>query len=91
VVGVSDPKWGQVPVAVMCHDGGESPSLEAVREFAAARLGRFKLPAGVLHLETLPRNVSGKIDRNAVRALVAKDLASRLRPEEESPRESRIQ
>jgi fatty-acyl-CoA synthase len=72
VVGVPDPHWGQTPVAVMCHSGGEAPpTIDAVRGFAAERLARFKLPSRVLHLETLPRNASGKIDRAAVRALAA--------------------
>jgi fatty-acyl-CoA synthase len=58
-------------VAVLCHSGGEPPGLDAARAFAAERLARFKLPTGVLHLDALPRNASGKIDRAAVRALAA--------------------
>ena len=69
VVGVPDPRWGQTPVAVLCHSGGRPPTLEAVRAFAGDRLARFKLPTRVLHLEALPRNASGKIDRAAVRSL----------------------
>ncbi|MCO5968347.1 acyl-CoA synthetase [Actinoallomurus soli] len=69
VVGVPDPRWGQTPVAVLCH-GGEPPTLDAVRAFTSERLARFKLPTGVVHLEALPRNASGKIDRAALRALV---------------------
>jgi fatty-acyl-CoA synthase len=71
VAGVPDPRWGQTPVAVLCHSGGEPPTIDAVRAFAAGRLARFKLPTRVLHLEALPRNASGKIDRAAVRALAA--------------------
>lgn len=74
VVGAPDPRWGQTPVAVLCHGGGQPPTLDAVRAFAAGRLARFKLPTRVLNLEVLPRNASGKIDRAAVRTLVtAKD------------------
>jgi fatty-acyl-CoA synthase len=80
VVGVPDPKWGEVPVAALCHDGGQPPALDAVREFVAAHLGRFKLPARLLHLETLPRNGSGKIDRSAVRVLVAEAFGSGVSP-----------
>jgi fatty-acyl-CoA synthase len=71
VTSIADPQWGETPVAVLCHDGGEPPTLDAVRAFAAEHLAHFKLPTRVLHLETLPRNASGKIDRAAVRALAA--------------------
>jgi fatty-acyl-CoA synthase len=70
VVGAPDPRWGQTPVAVLCHGGGQPPTLDAVRAFAAGQLARFKLPTRVLHLPVLPRNASGKIDRAAVRAIV---------------------
>ncbi len=91
VVGTPDPTWGKVPVAVLCHGEGEPPTLEAVREFVAGHLGRFKLPARVLYLETLPRNGSGKIDRSAVRVSVAQAIAAEADRQEELPRESRNQ
>jgi fatty-acyl-CoA synthase len=90
VEGVPDPRWGQTPVAVLCHAGSPPPTLDAVRAFAAERLARFKLPTRVLYLETLPRNASGKIDRAAVRVLVS--AASSLGDQhEDSHGESRTQ
>lgn len=74
VVGVADPQWGEVPVAALCHAGAEPPALDAVRDFVAGHLGRFKRPAALVSLPALPRNGSGKIDRSAVRARVAETL-----------------
>jgi fatty-acyl-CoA synthase len=79
VVGVPDPHWGQTPVAVLRHSGGEPPAIDAIRAFAAERLARFKLPAGALHVDALPRNANGKIDRAAVRALATEAFGARDR------------
>jgi amino acid adenylation domain-containing protein len=50
---------------------GEPPAAEALRDFLAARLPAYMVPAPILLAEELPLNPSGKVDR---RALAARDL-----------------
>ncbi|CAM5349571.1 Long-chain-fatty-acid--CoA ligase FadD13 [Streptomyces rimosus subsp. rimosus] len=69
VVGVPHPKWGETPIAVLRQDGAAPRlTIEEVRAYAGQRLARYKLPTAVSHVEALPRNPSGKLDKVALRA-----------------------
>jgi fatty-acyl-CoA synthase len=63
VVGVPDPRWGEVGHAFVEARPGQSLSAEAVRAFLEGRLARFKLPKHIAVLDELPRTGSGKIDK----------------------------
>ncbi|MEU1779112.1 AMP-binding protein [Streptomyces abikoensis] len=70
VVGVPHPKWGESPVVVLCQDDGPNRSkatLEEIRAFLGGHLARFKLPTAVHHVDELPRNAGGKVDKAALR------------------------
>ena len=67
VIGVPHPDFGEGVVAVLT---GESPPTEAeIRELVADRLARFKQPRKVFHIESLPRNSMGKVQKNVLREL----------------------
>lgn len=67
VVGAKDPRWGEVPVAVLVgRAGGERAALE---EWCRSRLAGFKVPRRWLWVDALPRNAGGKIDRARLREL----------------------
>jgi O-succinylbenzoic acid--CoA ligase len=68
VVGRPDPRWGQVPVAVVVPR--PAAALDDLRSWARARLAAFKVPAEVLPAAGLPRTAAGKVDRAAVQAAV---------------------
>jgi O-succinylbenzoic acid--CoA ligase len=68
VVGRPDPRWGQVPVAVVVPR--PAASLEDLFSWARARLAAFKVPAEVFPATSLPRTAAGKVDRAAVQAVV---------------------
>lgn len=68
VVGVPDPRWGEVGVAFVEPMPGAALAPEAVLAFCQGRLARFKQPKRVRVME-LPRTASGKIDRVALRRL----------------------
>lgn len=63
VIGVPDPKWGEVGAAWIEPQPGHTVTEDDVRAWVAPRLARFKQPRYVRVLPTLPRTASGKIDR----------------------------
>ncbi|HEY5791622.1 MAG TPA: long-chain fatty acid--CoA ligase [Gammaproteobacteria bacterium] len=75
VVGRADARWGEVPVAVAVPRDGAELDLAALQAFCAGRLARYKHPRDVLVVDALPRNAMGKIQKDAVRRLVAERAA----------------
>ncbi|HUR74730.1 MAG TPA: AMP-binding protein [Sporichthya sp.] len=72
VVGRPDPEWGQVVVAVVIPAGGTPCHLGELRDLVADRLGRAWAPRDLVTVEAFPSLPSGKVDRDALRALVAR-------------------
>jgi fatty-acyl-CoA synthase len=61
VMGTSDEKWGEVPVAfVALKPGANIGDLELI-EFLRPRINKIKLPRQVIFIEALPRNAYGKV------------------------------
>jgi len=69
VIGVPDEKWGEVGLAVVVPVEGHAPTLQSVQEFGVERLARYKLPAAMVLVEELTRNVTGKVSRSELRDL----------------------
>jgi fatty-acyl-CoA synthase len=46
-------------------------TLDAVREHAATKIARYKVPHQLRIVEKLPRNASGKLDKAVLRAILA--------------------
>ncbi len=72
VVGVPDERMGEVGKAyvVVALDSGVTP--EAVVAFAKERLANFKVPREVELADALPRNLSGKVLKTALRSSQAR-------------------
>ena len=70
VVGLPDPHWGE-RVAAWVVPADDGVDADALRDYLRQRLSGPKLPR-VFHVsaEGLPRNANGKVDRNAVRAVL---------------------
>ena len=68
VVGVRDERWGEVGLAVIVAAPGWSVTLETLSDAIGGRLARYKHPKHVVVVDTLPRNVTGKVDKTALRA-----------------------
>lgn len=68
VVGITDAKWGEVGLAVVVAEPGAMPTLEDLNHFATERLARYKLPKKLVLVDHLPRNVTGKLSREQLRA-----------------------
>ena len=69
VIGVPDPKFGEGVKAVCVLKHGTSLTAEALKEFVASRIARYKKPGYVVFVAELPRTPSGAIDRIKVKAL----------------------
>ncbi|MGH3837302.1 MAG: AMP-binding protein, partial [Pseudonocardiaceae bacterium] len=91
VVGVPDETWGERVVAVLSCPDGVGPTLAEIRRFAEPHLASYKLPSRLHVIEAVPRNVMGKIDRNAIRvglatgALTSAPTAATSQPVATSP------
>ncbi len=70
VVGRPDEKWGEVVVAVIVRKEGYSLEPGDVLGLFEGALARYKHPRDVLFVDTLPRNVMGKILKFEVRRMV---------------------
>ena len=76
VVGVPDPHWGERPVAVVVSAAGTSVTAEHVnavldRAIAAGDLSRYARVGRVEVVEALPKTSVGKIDKKALRRMLA--------------------
>ncbi|MEW5912235.1 MAG: long-chain fatty acid--CoA ligase [Thermodesulfobacteriota bacterium] len=64
VIGVPDPKWGEVPKAVVELRPDQGLTLPELNAFLADKLGRFKLPKYLVVVPALPRTpASGKVQK----------------------------
>lgn len=63
VVGVEDPQWGQIIVAVVVPAAGAAPDPEALREHVRGRLRGSRTPDRVVFRAELPVNALGKVLR----------------------------
>jgi O-succinylbenzoic acid--CoA ligase len=67
VGGRLDAEWGQRVVAfVVPVDPTAPPTLEELRDFAGARIGRHKAPRELVLVDELPHSFSGKLRRAAL-------------------------
>jgi len=72
VVGLSDADLGEVPVAAVVANAGETiPDAATLQAAVAAKLGRIYVPQAVHFVAQLPENSVGKLDRNAVAAMLS--------------------
>ncbi len=72
VIGVPDPRWGEVGLAAVVARGDASALGDAaLAAWARQRLARFKVPRHWRFVAALPRTASGKLSRAALRDAVA--------------------
>lgn len=68
VVSAPDEKWGEVPAAIVVRRPGSGLTREAIEEYAAQEIARFKLPRIIEIVdEPLPRTGTGKIRKLEIR------------------------
>ncbi len=71
MVGVADDTWGEVVAVAAVTGEGERLDLASLQPWARERLSKEKVPRRLLVLSELPRNAMGKVQKPAVRRLLA--------------------
>ena len=67
IVGVPDPKWGEVGIAVCVLREGAQMHESAMLEWMSSRVARYKLPKRVFFWDALPKSGYGKVPKALVR------------------------
>jgi len=71
VIGEIHPDFGEVPVAYVVLRPGAALSCEAVIEYAARGMAKYKRLARVIITDSIPHSPSGKILRRVLKAVLA--------------------
>ncbi|MBS3808603.1 MAG: long-chain-fatty-acid--CoA ligase [Desulfobacterales bacterium] len=61
VIAMADPKWGEVPKAVVSLKSGSSADEKTLIDFCRKRMPGFKTPKAISFVDELPKTGSGKI------------------------------
>lgn len=72
VLGVPDPVWGEVGLAVCIARPGVDPATIDLRGWLEERIARYKLPKQVVFWEEMPKSAYGKITKKMVREELAR-------------------
>ena len=67
VVGTAHPHTGETVRAYVVTRNGVHLDEDAIIDYCRTKLARYKCPSKVLFVDALPRNVSGKVQRYALR------------------------
>ncbi len=71
VVGLADPRFGEVVCALVECQPGATLDETALIRFVSGRLARYKAPRRVLEVPTIGRSPAGKVDYDGLRRLAS--------------------
>lgn len=72
VLGVPDPVWGEVGIAVcVAREGVAADSID-LRAFLEDKIARYKLPKAVIFWDAMPKSAYGKITKKMIREELAR-------------------
>jgi long-chain acyl-CoA synthetase len=75
VIGVPDRKYGEVAVAFVICRGGTRVPTDELTSLCKRELAEYKVPADFRFVTEFPLGITGKVDKNALKALWAKGQA----------------
>ncbi|HNO65623.1 MAG TPA: long-chain-fatty-acid--CoA ligase [Tepidiformaceae bacterium] len=78
VIGVPSEKWGETPKALIILREGMTATEEEIIEFSRQHLAHFRCPTSVDFVETLPRTVTGKLQKFLIREQYWKGVERRV-------------
>jgi len=67
VVGLPDPRWGEVVLAWIRLRAGAVADEEEIREFCRGRIAHFKVPQHIRFVDSFPMTVTGKVQKYRIR------------------------
>ena len=67
ILGIPDPNWGEVGLAVCVLQTGQAVDQSALTEFLSDKIARYKTPARYLFIDEMPKSAYGKITKKLVR------------------------
>jgi fatty-acyl-CoA synthase len=73
VVGATDAKWQEVPVACIVRRAGVEADPAEIEQFCLKELARYKVPRRYVFLDDLPRNALGKVQHFRLKQQIAMD------------------
>jgi long-chain acyl-CoA synthetase len=73
VVGRANPVYGEEPVLFASLNSGAAITADGVDQHLRGSLSKYKLPVEITILDALPKNAVGKIDKPALRKLIAEN------------------
>ncbi len=75
VIGMPDPVYGEKVIAFVALRDGLTASEQELRELVRSRIADYKTPERILFLPALPKGLTGKVQRRALKDLVAAPTA----------------
>ena len=70
VTGVADPVWGEVPAAFVVKKPSSELTDKDIIEYCRDKLAKYKLPKEIIFMDELPKNATGKIQKNQLGKLI---------------------
>lgn len=67
VLGVPDPVWGEIGIAVCVTRPGQSATEAEIADFLSPKIARYKMPKRFLFWEALPKSGYGKVPKRLVK------------------------
>ena len=71
VIGLPDDQWGEIVCAIVVPASGETLTLELLAAHCQTLIASYKKPRRLVFVDELPKMVSGKVDKKALRAAYA--------------------
>ncbi|MBO6893000.1 MAG: AMP-binding protein [Roseibium sp.] len=71
ILGIPDPQWGEVGLAVCVLESGQHADEHVLSEFLTDKVTRYKMPARYLFIDEMPKSAYGKITKKLVREHLA--------------------
>jgi long-chain acyl-CoA synthetase len=76
VVGAPDPVYGERVVAFVALRSGQTVDEKSLRQFARQRLADYKVPERIVFIDELPKGLTGKVQRRALKEILSAELAA---------------